>query len=90
MDTLKIDRSFVDGLGADAQDTAIVRSVVELAQALDVTVTGEGIETQAQEAELRMLGCEGGQGYLFARPLPASEVQALLDAQTATEALLAA
>src|SRR5207244_9434769 len=65
--TLKIDRSFVDGLGADLQDTAIVRSVVDLAQALDVTVTGEGIETDAQEAELRALGCDGGQGFLFAR-----------------------
>jgi EAL domain-containing protein (putative c-di-GMP-specific phosphodiesterase class I) len=82
VDTLKIDRSFVDGLGADAQDTAIVKSVVELAQALDVTVTGEGIETAQQETELRLLGCDGGQGYLFARPLPASALQALLDGQT--------
>jgi len=78
VDTLKIDRSFVDGLGADMQDTAIVRSVVDLAQALDVTVTGEGIETDAQEAELRSLGCDGGQGFLFARPLPAAELEALL------------
>src|SRR6266571_9275825 len=78
VDTLKIDRSFVDGLGADLQDTAIVRSVVDLAQALDVTVTGEGIETDAQEAELRALGCDGGQGFLFARPLPAAELEALL------------
>jgi diguanylate cyclase (GGDEF)-like protein/PAS domain S-box-containing protein len=77
VDTLKIDRSFVDGLGADLQDTAIVRSVVDLAQALDVTVTGEGIETAAQEAELRSLGCDGGQGFLFARPLPAAELEAL-------------
>jgi EAL domain-containing protein (putative c-di-GMP-specific phosphodiesterase class I) len=78
VDTLKIDRSFVDGLGADLQDTAIVRSVVDLAQALDVTVTGEGIETDAQEAELRALGCDGGQGFLFARPLPAAELEKLL------------
>ncbi len=68
----------MDGLGADMQDTAIVRSVVDLAQALDVTVTGEGIETDAQEAELRSLGCDGGQGFLFARPLPAAELEALL------------
>jgi EAL domain-containing protein (putative c-di-GMP-specific phosphodiesterase class I) len=78
VDTLKIDRSFVDGLGADAQNTAIVRSVVALAQALDVSVTGEGIETATQESELRMLGCDGGQGYLFARPLPPTDIQALL------------
>jgi EAL domain-containing protein (putative c-di-GMP-specific phosphodiesterase class I) len=80
VDTLKIDRSFVDGLGADLQDTAIVRSVVDLAQALDVTVTGEGIETAAQEAELRALGCDGGQGFLFARPLPAVELERLFQA----------
>jgi EAL domain-containing protein (putative c-di-GMP-specific phosphodiesterase class I) len=78
VDTLKIDRSFVDGLGMDAQDAAIVRSVVELAQALDVTVTGEGIVTAMQESELRSLGCDGGQGYLFARPLPAEALQDLL------------
>jgi len=78
VDTLKIDRSFVDGLGADLQDTAIVRSVVDLAQALAVSVTGEGIETAAQEAELRMLGCDGGQGFLFARPLPPAELELLL------------
>jgi diguanylate cyclase (GGDEF)-like protein/PAS domain S-box-containing protein len=78
VDTLKIDRSFVDGLGADAQNTAIVRSVVALAQALDVSVTGEGIETATQESELRMLGCDGGQGYLFARPQPPTDIQALL------------
>jgi EAL domain-containing protein (putative c-di-GMP-specific phosphodiesterase class I) len=78
VDTLKIDRSFVDGLGADSQDSAIVRSVVELAQALEVSVTGEGIETSAQENELRSLGCDGGQGFLFARPLPPSALELLL------------
>jgi EAL domain-containing protein (putative c-di-GMP-specific phosphodiesterase class I) len=90
VDTLKIDRSFVDGLGADTQDSAIVRSVVELAQALDVSVTGEGIETAIQESELRTLGCDGGQGFLFARPLPAAGLQALLDELTLFENLAAA
>jgi diguanylate cyclase (GGDEF)-like protein/PAS domain S-box-containing protein len=82
VDTLKIDRSFVDGLGADRQDAAIVRSVVELAQALHVTVTGEGIETAMQERELRLLGCDGGQGFLFARPLPPSAIGTLLSELT--------
>jgi EAL domain-containing protein (putative c-di-GMP-specific phosphodiesterase class I) len=86
VDTLKIDRSFVDGLGGDQQDTAIVRSVVELAQALDVNVTGEGIETAAQETELRTLGCDGGQGFLFARPLPPAALEALLNDMVAPAA----
>jgi len=78
VDTLKIDRSFVDGLGHDSQDTAIVRSVAALARALDLSVTGEGVETHVQHGLLRQLGCELAQGYLYARPLPAAEVSALL------------
>ncbi|HLZ31185.1 MAG TPA: EAL domain-containing protein [Chloroflexota bacterium] len=78
IDNLKVDRSFVEGLGTDVQDTAIVRSVVDLAQALNVTITGEGIETLAQEAALRALGCDAGQGYLFARPMHATAVEAML------------
>jgi EAL domain-containing protein (putative c-di-GMP-specific phosphodiesterase class I) len=77
-DTLKIDRSFVDGLGRDDQDMAIVRSVVMLAKTLSLSVTAEGIETQVQEDHLRSLGCERGQGYLFARPQPAEAIASLL------------
>jgi EAL domain-containing protein (putative c-di-GMP-specific phosphodiesterase class I) len=77
-DTLKIDRSFVDGLGRDEQDEAIVRCVVALAKALSLSVTAEGIETPVQEAHLKSLGCERGQGFLFARPLPAEAVSTLL------------
>jgi diguanylate cyclase (GGDEF)-like protein len=76
--TLKIDRSFVDGLGRDAQDAAIVRSVIALAQTLELSVTAEGIETTAQQAELSMLGCDFGQGYLLGRPADASRAQAYL------------
>ena len=78
VDTLKIDRSFVGGLGHDTQDTAIVRSVVALAQTLDLSVTAEGIETPNQHAQLRLLGCDFGQGYLFSRPLPAESAGAQL------------
>ena len=78
MDTLKIDRSFVEGLGADAQAVAIVRSIVALAKALNLSVTGEGIETPAQHAQLRELGCDRGQGYLFARPLVAADLVRVL------------
>jgi diguanylate cyclase len=63
VDTLKIDRSFVDGLGHDSQDTAIVHSVAALARALDLSVTGEGVETQAQHTLLRQLGCQHSQGF---------------------------
>jgi EAL domain-containing protein (putative c-di-GMP-specific phosphodiesterase class I) len=78
VDTLKIDKSFVDGLGADEQDTAIVQSIVALAQALRLDVTGEGVETPSQHRQLRLLGVERAQGFLFARPLPPREIGALL------------
>jgi diguanylate cyclase (GGDEF)-like protein len=78
VDTLKVDRSFVNGLGRDSMDTAIVQSVVALAKALHLDVTAEGIETQAQRSELLALGCDRGQGYLFAKPLPAHEMDMLL------------
>jgi diguanylate cyclase (GGDEF)-like protein/PAS domain S-box-containing protein len=78
VDSLKVDRSFVEGLAQSGNDAAIVRSIVALAQSLGLTVTGEGIETAAQLAQLAALGCEQGQGYLFAKPLPAATVVALL------------
>jgi EAL domain-containing protein (putative c-di-GMP-specific phosphodiesterase class I) len=76
---LKIDRSFVNGVGRTREDTAIVRGVVALAKALELRVTAEGIETPTQRAQLRLLGCEFGQGYLFGRPQPwqAAEAQLL-------------
>jgi diguanylate cyclase (GGDEF)-like protein len=77
-DTLKIDRSFVDGLGRDEQDTAIVRSVIALAKMLNLSVTAEGIETTLQEAQLRTLGCERGQGFLFSRPQPPEAIRQML------------
>ncbi|MSO79801.1 MAG: EAL domain-containing protein [Acidimicrobiia bacterium] len=72
VDSLKIDRAFVDGLGRDPEDTAICTAVVNLAHALDMRVVGEGIETREQFDELRTLGCEYDQGYLFGRPQDAS------------------
>lgn len=73
VDTLKIDRSFVGGLGASLKDTAIVRAVIALAKALGLSITGEGIETIKQLTYLRALGCDLGQGYYFAEPLPAKQ-----------------
>jgi EAL domain-containing protein (putative c-di-GMP-specific phosphodiesterase class I) len=71
VDTLKIDRSFVDGLGRGAQDTELVRSVIAMAKSMSLAVTSEGIETTAQLSQLQELGCDRGQGFYFARPLPA-------------------
>jgi EAL domain-containing protein (putative c-di-GMP-specific phosphodiesterase class I) len=88
-DTLKIDRSFVDGLGRDEQDMAIVRSLVTLAKTLSLSVTAEGIETPLQEAHLRSLGCERGQGYLFARPQAPATISTLLAGATAPAARVA-
>jgi EAL domain-containing protein (putative c-di-GMP-specific phosphodiesterase class I) len=91
VDTLKIDRSFVNGLGQDAQDTAIVDSVLALARTLQLSVTGEGVETTAQARHLRQLGCDRGQGFLFARPLPPADIERLLaEARSPTTLRLAA
>jgi diguanylate cyclase (GGDEF)-like protein len=83
VECLKIDRSFVDGLGDDAQDTAIVHAVIAFAKTLRLEVTAEGIETAEQLEQLRALGCDRGQGYYFARPMPARELAAFLDAHDA-------
>ncbi len=74
VDIVKIDRSFVAGLGSDPRDTAIVRGVIELAHALDLVVVAEGIERPEQLEELRTLRCDLAQGYLFAHPEPAGVV----------------
>jgi diguanylate cyclase (GGDEF)-like protein len=78
VDELKIDKSFIDNIGTLEEDLAIVRTVVDLAQILQLRTTAEGIETQQQLDLLRDLGCEVGQGYFFARPLDPDAVPAYL------------
>lgn len=73
VNTLKVDRSFVAGLGSDSEDTAIVRAVITLAKTLGIAVVAEGIETPAHSQHLRDLQCELGQGYFFSRPLTATQ-----------------
>ena len=80
VDTLKIDRSFVNGVAEDEQDAAIVRSVVALARTLGMRVTAEGIETAEQLEALRGMACDDGQGYLFARPAASEAITSLLQA----------
>jgi diguanylate cyclase (GGDEF)-like protein len=75
---LKIDRSFIDGLGRDAQDTAIVGATIALAEALGMSTVAEGVEGPDQLAFLRRLGCHRAQGYYFSKPVPADQIPALL------------
>ena len=78
--TVKVDRAFVQGLDDDDdQDAAIIEAVASLAHALGLSTVAEGIETETQRRKSHELGCDLGQGFLFARPLPAFEMTALLD-----------
>jgi diguanylate cyclase (GGDEF)-like protein/PAS domain S-box-containing protein len=70
---LKIDRSFVDGLGHDPDDTAIAGAIVSLGRSLGLSIVAEGVETQRHLQELRLLGCDRAQGYLFAPALAPEE-----------------
>ncbi|HUR23547.1 MAG TPA: EAL domain-containing protein [Acidimicrobiales bacterium] len=85
LDVLKVDKAFVDGLVDNAEDRAIVRSVVALARELGISVTAEGIETVRQLEHVKTLGCDVGQGYWFSRPVPADEITALMRKQPAGE-----
>ena len=80
LDTIKIDRSFVNGLTDDDANRPIVQAVIALAHGLGLDVVAEGIETAEQLAALRDLGCDRGQGYYYAKPLPPEEIVALLGA----------
>ncbi|HEV7656542.1 MAG TPA: bifunctional diguanylate cyclase/phosphodiesterase [Mycobacteriales bacterium] len=75
---LKIDKSFVEGLGTNAESTALVRVIMGLADTFGLRTIAEGVETESQRALLRALGCTRAQGYLFAPPLEAADLEALL------------
>jgi diguanylate cyclase (GGDEF)-like protein len=78
LDALKIDRSFVDGLATDPCDEAIVGSALNISRALGLLAVAEGVETAAQLAMLRSLGCQYAQGFLFAKPVTDSELAELV------------
>ena len=75
LDVLKIDRSFVAGLGRDEEDSAIVAAIVQMARTLGLTVVAEGVERPEQLERLRELGCDRVQGRLIAEPMPAADVE---------------
>ncbi len=81
-DRLKIDRAFVASLGASGNTAAIIQSIVTLGHALGMKVLAEGVENDAQRVLLRLAGCDEMQGYLFARPGPAAEIDRLLARQS--------
>nr|WP_246563512.1 EAL domain-containing protein [Bradyrhizobium liaoningense] len=80
-DKIKIDQSFVRDLGANREAQAIIRSIVSLGKGLGVTITAEGVETEAELSCLRAEGCDEGQGFLFSKARPNAEIISLLAAQ---------
>jgi diguanylate cyclase (GGDEF)-like protein/PAS domain S-box-containing protein len=78
-DTIKIDRSFISGLGSTRDDSAIVTAVRLLGELLELEVVAEGVETEEQLTSLRSVGCDHASGYLLAMPAPAEEIEPLLD-----------
>jgi EAL domain-containing protein (putative c-di-GMP-specific phosphodiesterase class I) len=87
IDALKIDRSFVGGMEESDADAAIVDSVIRLAHALGLEAVAEGVETDGQRARLQALGCELGQGYLWARPMGLDDLADWMDMGTAAATL---
>jgi EAL domain-containing protein (putative c-di-GMP-specific phosphodiesterase class I) len=82
VDVLKIDRTFIAQLTNGESDTELVRSILQIGQSLHMVTIAEGIETQEQSALVTDLGCELGQGFLYARPLPVADVDSWLQAST--------
>lgn len=86
-DRIKIDRSFVSSLGSNQGSRGNVRAIIGLAQGLGLTTAAEGIETPAQLADLKSDGCAEGQGHLFSKAIPASQIPALLRQPSIAEAV---
>jgi diguanylate cyclase (GGDEF)-like protein len=86
LESMKIDRSFIAGVGVDRKDTAIVAAALELGRALEATTIAEGVETLAQAAKLLEMGCDLAQGYHFGPPLAAEVVTEALSASRAPDA----
>jgi EAL domain-containing protein (putative c-di-GMP-specific phosphodiesterase class I) len=79
IDCLKIDKSFIDSIGAEEHGAEIAGSVIAIAKKLSIEVVAEGVETLEQHRTLQALGCDYVQGYLYAKPMSGTELSALLD-----------
>jgi EAL domain-containing protein (putative c-di-GMP-specific phosphodiesterase class I) len=77
---LKIDQSFVGGIGQDTNDTAIVTAMIAMAKSLRLTVIAEGVETSEQATFLKSMGCEAAQGYFYGKAVPAEDLGEVLRA----------
>jgi diguanylate cyclase (GGDEF)-like protein/PAS domain S-box-containing protein len=78
INSLKVDRSFINGMAANPHDMAIVTTIIALARALNLRVVAEGVETAEQSRLLSLVKCDEAQGYLFSKPLPAKDIEPLL------------
>jgi predicted signal transduction protein with EAL and GGDEF domain len=74
VDVIKVDQSFVDGLGPDPEDSAVVAAIIGLAHTLELEAVAEGVENFGQLELLRQLGCHGAQGFLFSQPVPGDQL----------------
>ncbi|MEH6502802.1 MAG: EAL domain-containing protein [Cycloclasticus sp.] len=84
LDQLKIDQSFVNDLETNGQGRSIVQTIIAMAKSLQIEVIAEGVETETQQKMLTNYGCENFQGYLFARPMPINDFEALLKSITSS------
>src|SRR5260370_25696843 len=82
VDAVKIDATFVAGVGHNIRDTAIITAVLGITRALNLLAIAEGVETTEQRDRLRDLGCDQAQGYLFGRAAPPEAISELLDTRT--------
>ncbi len=87
VDTLKIDRSFVNRIGPKGENLEIVGAIAALAHSLDIAIVAEGVETEDHRNYLQQLGCEFGQGYYFYKPLPQQAIEQLLFEETPTQTI---
>ena len=78
INSVKIDRSFIIGVASSPQDMSIVTTIIALAHSINLRVVAEGVETSEQSKLLKLLKCDEAQGFLFSKPLPGAEIEALL------------
>jgi EAL domain-containing protein (putative c-di-GMP-specific phosphodiesterase class I) len=84
VDVLKIDRCFIAGIDNSPRSDALIHTLVQLGKSIGIQTVGEGIEVNTQLERLQLEECDSGQGYLFGRPMPPAEIEALLATQSAS------